>query len=193
MNVPEKDRSTVTGLGLRNKVKNRNDNQKPLTGLPNRSASGATQDTASDTWAGADEPPPPKPPRPGWYALAKPGLCNNALTQHQPSEQAKTQPKPKLRLLGRSEATSTIPYCQHGLSHRPRNRNCFGSHTITFSLSDPGQRSLAHAVWRTRLLRPTQDVPKFPLPRAPPLSQQRRNLHRLFPRSAFRASPKHNM
>jgi hypothetical protein len=64
MTLPaEKDKSTVTGLGIRNKVINRKGSQ-PL-GMPNRTPSSSTSDVLTHPNQSQDELAPPKPPRPG--------------------------------------------------------------------------------------------------------------------------------
>jgi len=73
MALPEKKEGTVTGLGLRNKVMNRKASGQSATavGVPerpmigSRQSSGAIAASAYNDHEAADEPAPPKPPRPG--------------------------------------------------------------------------------------------------------------------------------
>jgi hypothetical protein len=63
MDLPDQDKSTVTGLGIRNKVMSRKDTSKPI---PQRPAAGTRISSNSvPQLQEADELAPPKPPRPG--------------------------------------------------------------------------------------------------------------------------------
>lgn len=79
---PEKDKSTVTGLGLRNKVMQKKET-KP-TGLPVNTIrpSASSNQLAIDAAPSEEEAPPPKPPRPGGLpspAIAAPPALNTAI------------------------------------------------------------------------------------------------------------------
>lgn len=73
---PEKDKSTVTGLGIRNKVLQKKET-KPV-GMPNRPSASSSQLAIE----APDEPAPTKPPRPGGLSsspLSPPPTINAAI------------------------------------------------------------------------------------------------------------------
>ena len=80
---PEKDKSTVTGLGIRNKVMKRGDGKQSI--LPQRPGAASNQDSQLVVHQGSEEPAPLRPPRPGGT------LSANA---HSPSMRSPSMPMP---------------------------------------------------------------------------------------------------
>ncbi|KAK5174759.1 uncharacterized protein LTR77_001842 [Saxophila tyrrhenica] len=76
MSLPEKDKSTVTGLGIRNKVTSKVTNRKESGPITNRPAITASNSSSSVPQQEQYEPTPPKPPRPGGIP-AQPGFSPN--------------------------------------------------------------------------------------------------------------------
>ena len=94
----DKDKSTVTGLGIRNKVMNRKESQP--TGIPQRpSASPSSDSLALTKTQSQDELAPPRPPRPG--GIPSPRMPS-------PGIQPATMPSPSVNL-GSKPAFSPTP------------------------------------------------------------------------------------
>lgn len=69
---PEKDKSTYTGLGIRNKVMARKD-AKPTAGMPGRPVGGTSPNSSVLAIEAPGEEAPRKPPRPGTIGIPSPG------------------------------------------------------------------------------------------------------------------------
>jgi amphiphysin len=93
MNLPDKDKSTMTGLGIRNKVMNRKDSNQPLPAKP--ATGGRISSTSLPQQPEAEEMAPPKPPRPG--GIASPSIPSMAAAPvPMPSPSINYGSKPKI-------------------------------------------------------------------------------------------------
>lgn len=93
MHIPDKDKSTVTGLGIRNKVMQRKDTSKPI---PSRSGVTARASSSSLPQPEPEELAPPKPPRPGGMrspSMPSPGIGSAHIPMPSPSIHMASKPK----------------------------------------------------------------------------------------------------
>lgn len=111
----EKDKSTVTGLGIRNKVMNRKDSQ-PL-GMPNRTPTTSTAGSSPQ-----EELAPPRPPRPSGTPSPRMPSPGFQKPERMPSPSINLASKPVMSRVtsnGTYGQASSAPYPQTPLSLMP--------------------------------------------------------------------------
>ena len=92
----EKDKSTVTGLGIRNKVMSRKQSNQSV--VPHRPAAGSTTGQIEEN---PDELAPPKPPRPG--GMPSPGMPS-------PGMRSASMPSPSINFASKPKLSPTPSY-----------------------------------------------------------------------------------
>ena len=113
----EKEKGTVTGFGLRNKVMNKKDGQAPQ-GIPNRTPTSSTTETFPQPNRSQDELAPPKPPRPGGMPSPRiPSPANSPQPERMPSPSINLASKPSMGRIPSNDMLSSKPLVNRTVSN----------------------------------------------------------------------------